>query len=108
MEPSGTLKTVSCASPIPGRPGGFSHAVWRPAGLIYVAFLLAGLLAGRLGAPAAVAAGGVACIAGAVAFGSRLPALRVAGRQLLISQEMAAGEPMGGPPRTAAAPASSP
>ena len=69
--------------------------------------LLAGLLAGRLGAPAAVAAGGAACIAGAVAFGSRLPALRVAGRKLLISQEMSAGEPMGGPPHTAAASASS-
>jgi hypothetical protein len=69
--------------------------------------LIAGLLAGRLGAPAAVAAGGTACIAGAVFFGSRLPALRVAGRQLLISQETAAGDPMGGPPRTGAASASS-
>jgi MFS family permease len=68
--------------------------------------LLAGLLAGRLGAPAAVTAGGVACIAGAVVFGSRLPALRIAGRELLISQEMAAGEPLGGPPRSAAAPPS--
>ncbi len=65
--------------------------------------LLAGLLAGRLGAPAAVTAGGVACIAGALAFGSRLPALRIAGRELLISQEMVAGEPMGGAPRSAAA-----
>ena len=36
--------------------------------------LIAGLVAARLGAPAAVAAGGMACIAGAVAFGSRLPA----------------------------------
>ena len=68
--------------------------------------LLAGLLAGRLGAPAAVAAGGAACIAGAVAFGSRLPSLRVAGRELLISREMSASDPMGGPPHTAAAPAS--
>jgi MFS family permease len=68
--------------------------------------LLAGLLAGRLGAPAAVAAGGVACIAGAVVFGSRLPALRIAGRELLLNQEMAAGEPMGGPPRSTAAPTS--
>ena len=68
--------------------------------------LLAGLLAGRLGAPAAVTAGGAACIAGAVAFGSRLPSLRVAGRELLISREMSASDPMGGPPHTAAAPAS--
>jgi MFS family permease len=65
--------------------------------------LLAGLLAGRLGAPVAVAAGGVACIVGAIAFGSRLPALRVAGRELLVSQEMAGGHPAGGPPHGAAA-----
>ena len=64
--------------------------------------LLAGLLAGRLGAPAAVAAGGVACIAGAIAFAIEVAGLRVAGRQLLMSQEMAAGEPEGGPPRTVA------
>ena len=69
--------------------------------------LLAGLLAGRLGRAAAVAAGGVACIAGALAFGSKLPALRIAGRQLLISQELAAGEPTGGPPRATSASASS-
>ena len=35
--------------------------------------LLAGLLADRFGAPAAVAAGGVACIVGAVVFGLKLP-----------------------------------
>ncbi len=55
--------------------------------------LLAGLLAGRFGAPTAVATGGVACIAGAVAFGLNLPALRPIGRQLIISQELAAGDP---------------
>jgi MFS family permease len=55
--------------------------------------LLAGLLAGRFGAPTAVAAGGAACIVGAVVFGLHLPALRVSGRQLLIAQEIAAGDP---------------
>ena len=59
--------------------------------------LLAGVLAGKLGAPSAVAAGGVACIAGGIAFAARLPALRVAGRQLLLNQEVAAGDPGGGP-----------
>ena len=38
--------------------------------------LLAGLLAGRFGAPAAVAAGGAACIVGAIVFGLKLPGLR--------------------------------
>jgi MFS family permease len=55
--------------------------------------LLSGLLAGRWGAPAAVALGGAACIAGSIVFGLRLPALRIVGRQLLIAQEMAAVDP---------------
>ena len=55
--------------------------------------LFAGLMAGRFGAPAAVAAGGVACIVGAVIFRFKLPALRVTGRQLLIAQEIAVGDP---------------
>jgi len=63
--------------------------------------LLAGVLAGRLGAPAAVAVGGMACIAGAFAFAARLPALRIVGRQLLLNQEVAAGDPEGGPARAA-------
>jgi MFS family permease len=55
--------------------------------------LLSGLLAGALGAPAAVALGGAACIAGSIVFGLKLPALRLAGRQLIIAQEVAAAEP---------------
>ncbi len=62
-------------------------------GMAPLGALLAGLLAGRYGAPAAVAAGGVACIAGAVAFGLNLPAMRPIGRQLIISQELASGDP---------------
>ncbi len=55
--------------------------------------LLSGLLAARLGAPGAVVAGGGACVAGSLVFGLNLPALRVVGRQLLIAQELAAGDP---------------
>jgi MFS family permease len=55
--------------------------------------LLAGLVAGRFGAPTAVAAGGVACIIGAIVFGLKLPELRISARQLLIAQELAAGDP---------------
>jgi MFS family permease len=55
--------------------------------------LLAGLVAGRYGAPAAVAAGGLACIAGAIALGLRLPELRVSARELPIAQEITAGDP---------------
>jgi MFS family permease len=49
--------------------------------------LLAGTLAQRLDAPATVAAGGAACIAGAAVFALRLPALRSEGRRLVSAQE---------------------
>ncbi len=68
--------------------------------------LLAGVLAGHLGAAMAVAVGGAVCIAGSLAFAARLPALRTAGQALLVTQEMAAGVPMGGPPHAAASAAS--
>jgi MFS family permease len=55
--------------------------------------LLAGFLADRFGAPTAVAAGGLACILGAILFGLNLPTLRVSSRQLLIAQEITAGDP---------------
>ncbi len=55
--------------------------------------LLAGLLAGRFGAPTAVAAGGAACIIGATVFGLNLSEFRVSARQLLIAQEIVAGDP---------------
>src|SRR5205085_9725394 len=45
--------------------------------------LMAGALAERLGAPAMVAVGGVACIVGSVVFGLRLPALRAQALLLL-------------------------
>jgi MFS family permease len=56
--------------------------------------LVSGLMASLLGAPAAVALGGAACIAGSIVFGLNLPALRVVGWQLLIAQELAASETM--------------
>jgi MFS family permease len=55
--------------------------------------LFAGLLANHLGAPLTVAIGGAACIAGAAVFRSQLPKVRAEGRQLILAQMMAAGEP---------------
>jgi MFS family permease len=55
--------------------------------------LFAGVLANRLGAPITVAVGGAVCIAGAFVFRSQLPQLRAEGRQLILAQVMAAGEP---------------
>jgi MFS family permease len=55
--------------------------------------LLAGLLANVMGAPLTVATGGVVCIAGAAVFRAHLPKIRAEGRQLILAQMMAAGEP---------------
>src|SRR5438270_1049678 len=56
-------------------------------GLGPIGALLAGSAAERVGAPPAVAAGGVISIAGAVVFGWRLPNLRGEARQLIIAQQ---------------------
>ena len=55
--------------------------------------LLAGVMAGRFGAPRTVAAGGVIAIAGSVVFGLRLRALRPEARRLIMAQNMVAGDP---------------
>ena len=55
--------------------------------------LLAGFLAGRIGAPATLAAGGAACLAGAGLFSLRLPALRAEARRLILAQPLAGGDP---------------
>ena len=55
--------------------------------------LLSGVLANLMGAPATVAMGGVVCIIGASVFRSQLPKIRAEGRELILAQMMAAGEP---------------
>jgi len=55
--------------------------------------LLAGILANLLGAPLTVAVGGIVCIVGAFVFRAHLPTIRAEGRQLILAQMMAAGEP---------------
>ncbi|HEX8091652.1 MAG TPA: MFS transporter [Blastocatellia bacterium] len=62
-------------------------------GMAPVGSLLAGVLAGRLGAPATVAAGGTVCILGASIFALRLPGLRAEARQLIVAQQMIGGVP---------------
>ena len=51
--------------------------------------LLTGLVAGWLGAPATVSLGGGCCVAGAVLFALRLPALREEARRVLPAANMA-------------------
>jgi hypothetical protein len=54
---------------------------------------MAGALAHRLDAPATVAVGGVACLAGAAIFGVRLQAFRTAAREIILALQPAGGEP---------------
>jgi MFS family permease len=62
-------------------------------GMAPLGALFAGAVARSLGAPVTVAIGGAVCLMGSAIFASRLPALRVEARQLIIAQGMAGGEP---------------
>ena len=55
--------------------------------------LFGGALAHRMGAPVTVAAGGVACVFGAIWFLRALPDMRVEARRLIVAQGLAGGEP---------------
>jgi predicted MFS family arabinose efflux permease len=58
--------------------------------------LVEGALAERIGAPYTIVIGGCICVAGAIVFNIRLPALRVLARQLIDAQTLAATEAPGG------------
>ncbi|HKR02441.1 MAG TPA: MFS transporter [Pyrinomonadaceae bacterium] len=62
-------------------------------GMAPIGALLAGTLAGRLGAPKTVAIGGVICILGSAVFSLRLPALRPEARKIIVALQMAGGDP---------------
>ncbi|MGH9547519.1 MAG: MFS transporter, partial [Terriglobales bacterium] len=55
--------------------------------------LFAGAAAEHLGAAFTVSVGAVACMGAAVLFFFHLPKIRVEGRQLIVAQEIAGGEP---------------
>lgn len=62
-------------------------------GVAPIGALLAGSLAGVVGAPETVAIGGAICIVGAVFFGFRLRGSRDEARQMIVSMQMTGGEP---------------
>jgi len=62
-------------------------------GMAPLGAILAGALAGPLGARGTVAAGGVVCLLAAAVFALRLPALRPHARRLILAQHAAAGDP---------------
>ncbi len=55
--------------------------------------LLAGTLAGYIGAAETVALGGCVCILGSAYFGYKLSGLEEEGRQMIVSMQMTGGEP---------------
>ncbi len=62
-------------------------------GMAPIGALLAGVLAGKLGAAETVALGGAVCIVGAIVFGWKLPALRYEAGEIIIAMQMTGGEP---------------
>lgn len=82
-------------SMVPDRLRGRVMAVYSMmfVGMAPFGALLSGLIANLAGAPTTVAIGGAVCIAGAIVFRWHLPGIRAEGRQLILAQMMAAGEP---------------
>jgi MFS family permease len=61
-------------------------------GMSPIGALVEGALAQRIGAPYPIVIGGSVCVAGAIIFNMRLPALRVMARQLIDAQRPATTE----------------
>jgi MFS family permease len=55
--------------------------------------MLAGVLAEYIGAPSTVAIGGMVCMFGGATFGLFVPTLRAQARELIVAQQLTAGEP---------------
>ena len=62
-------------------------------GMAPIGALLAGSLAGVIGAPLTVAFGGAVCIAGSIFFGWRLPKLTREAKRMIVALQMTGGEP---------------
>jgi MFS family permease len=62
-------------------------------GMAPIGALVAGAVAERIGAPLAVAGGGVICLAASVVFCFWLPRVRASARELIAAQGLAGGDP---------------
>src|SRR2546430_14894706 len=80
---------------VPGRLRGRVMSVYAMTfmGMAPLGALLAGSLAHKLGAAMTVRLGGVVAIVGAAVFGSKLPVIRSAAREMIVAQQMAGGAP---------------
>lgn len=91
MAASNTLIQVMVPDALRGRTMAVYSMMFM--GLAPIGALLGGALSDRLGAPWAVAIGGIASLAGAWWFSIQLPKVRAEARQLMIAQAMAGGQP---------------
>jgi MFS family permease len=62
-------------------------------GMAPLGSLFAGVAADTIGAPMAVALGGIVCLCGAWVFWTRLPVIRAEARKLIVAQGLIGGEP---------------
>jgi len=91
MAASNTLIQVMVPDALRGRVMAVYSMMFM--GLAPLGSLMGGALADRVGAPVAVAIGGLLTVAGAVWFGTHLPKIRGEARKLILAQQMAGGEP---------------
>ena len=91
MAASNTLLQVLTPDALRGRIMAFYSMMFM--GMAPFGALGAGVTAEHLGAPLAVAIGGVVSIAGGLAFAWRLPVLRADARVLRAAHEVVGGEP---------------
>ncbi len=82
-------------SMVPDRLRGRTMAVYSMMflGMAPIGALLSGIVADRIGAPWAVAIGGIGAIVAAAIFARNLPQIRVQARDLIIAQGLAGGDP---------------
>ena len=91
MAASNTLIQVMVPDELRGRVMALYSMMFM--GMAPVGALLGGVLSDRIGAPMAVALGGLAAVAGAWWFGLQLPKIRIEAHRLIVAQAMAGGEP---------------
>jgi len=91
MASSNTLIQVMVPDALRGRVMAVYSMMFM--GMAPIGALLGGALSDRIGAPNAVAIGGLASILGAWWFGAQLPKIRGEARRLIVAQNMAGGQP---------------
>ena len=91
MSSSNTLVQAMVPNELRGRVMSLYSMMFM--GLAPFGSLLAGTLAGYVGAPETIAIGGLVCIVGAIVFRLNLPKMKWQARRMIVSMQMTGGEP---------------